>query len=175
MKNFIVIPLLALLCTACRTTQIEQTAHYQDSIRTVITYDTLRITIADTLHLDATAQWEQLTTTHIVFADSGGYYNTTTGEMHAVRSIQRNDRQQRQDRLIASYQQTIEQDRLHIERLETHIAQLKQQLTHRQNTQDITPKANGWHRFLVAYFFLTLAAAILIAAIWLIKTFYFHR
>ena len=175
MKKLIYIPLLAMLCVACRTTQVEQTAHYLDSIRTVITYDTLRITIADTLHLDATAQQEQITTTHIVFADSGGYYNTATGEIHAVRSIQRTDRQQRQDRLIASYQQTIEQDRLQIERLETHIAQLKQQLTHKQNTQDIKPQKNGWHRFLVVYFFLTLALALIIAALWLLKTFYLHR
>lgn len=175
MKNFIAITLLALLCTACRTTHLQQTAHYQDSTHSVLTYDTIHITTTDTLHLTMTTQWEQSNTTHIIFADSGGYYNAATGEMHAVRSISLSDRQQRQDRLIASYQQTIEQDQLYIRRLETHIAQLKQQLTHRQNTQDITPKTNGWHRFLVIYFFLTLAAALLCIAIRLFKTFYFHR
>lgn len=173
MKKLLYIAVLGVLCLSCRSVQVQEQTNRIDSTHHYHYYDTLHITITDTLRVSVSSEMEGECTTAITFSD-GGYYNAKTGEMQGIKAINLSEKTHQQAKQIADYQRTLEKDNKTIAALKTEIQRLSQEVEQKQNTADIQPKTSGWHRFLVGYFAITLLVAIALGVWRFIRTIYLH-
>lgn len=87
-----IILLFAVFVCSCKVQQASTSVTRTDSTQVSIKHDTLHIVIKDTMHTEIVSNTIIYDTTHIVFNDNGGTYNTLTGEIGGIRSIQSSHR-----------------------------------------------------------------------------------
>ena len=160
---FIALVFIAVWLSACSSVKNTVQTDYRDSIRTEYRHDTIVITVHDTLYVESKQQSEKTDDTGIEFVEQGGTYNTQTGEATGVKNIRNTKKEKEQ-------QQTIVRQASEIEAYKSRNDSLRQALNLRsimgeqqQNTEDIKPKTNVWHRFLVWWFWVT--AVVLLACV----------
>lgn len=163
-----------LLLGSCKSMQSVEKVNYIDSVITHQVYDTTRITIADTIKVEASRESEKESETEIVFGAGGGTYNAQTGEATNVQSVKQSSKERELQQLVYNQQTTIDQQSATIDEQQNRITQLEQEVEEKQNTADIKPKRNGWDRFCTWYTIISWLLIILCIAWWAFKKFYLH-
>ena len=159
---------------SCRSIQTSEQLNYRDSVVTKYVYDTTKITISDTTHIEVSTQSDKESKTIILFGNSGGSYNALTGQADNVQSIEQSGKENELSRLVADYKSELQAAKRLIELQENEITVLKKENELLQNTEEIKPSVSGWHRFLVWWFWISIIV-VLVAVGWqLFKRFYLH-
>lgn len=155
-----------LLLGSCKSMQNIEKVNYRDSVITHHVYDTTRITITDTIKVEASKESEKESETEIVFGEGGGTYNAQTGEATNVQSVKQSNKERELQQLVYNQQTTIDQQSATIDEQQNRITQLEQEVEEKQNTSDIKPKRNGWDRFCTWWFVVTAILLLVKIAVW---------
>ena len=159
--------LLAFCATmiSCKSMQSVEKINYRDSVILHQVYDTIRITITDTIHVTASSESERESDTDIVFGAGGGTYNTQTGEATNVVGVKQSKKEKELQQLVVEQKTTIDQQSATISEQSTYISHLQSELEEKQNTADIQPKRSGYDRFCSWWFWIT-AILLLLRFLW---------
>lgn len=137
---------ICLLLASCKSVRTEVRYDYRDSVITHHRYDTTRVTVRDTIRVDASSETYKEGDLEITFGTGGGTFNTQTGDATNVASVHQKSREKELQTLILQRDITI--DSLHVENdsLRHALTEAQGEEHTQQNTADITPR-NGWDRF----------------------------
>lgn len=160
------------MLTGCKSMQSVEMVNYRDSVITHVVYDTIRITITDTTHVEASKESEKESETEIVFGEGGGTYNTETGEATNVQSVKQSSKEKELQQLVMNQQTTIDKQSATINEQQNRITQLEQEVEEKQNTADIKPKRSGYDRFTSWGFWILIVLIVVVIAIRLWTRFY---
>lgn len=139
---------LAFACaaTSCKSVKTEVKYNYRDSIITHYLFDTIHITITDTIHVEASSENESESETEIQFGEGGGTWNAQTGEATNVASVKQSNKEKELQKLNVTYKHIADSASAKCDSLFAANRDLQEQINHQENTKDITPRS-GWDRF----------------------------
>lgn len=167
--------LAAFLLSGCKSVQSVEQVRTKDSIILHHIYDTTRITVTDTLRVEASSESEKESETEIMFGEAGGTYNAQTGEATNVVGVKQSKKEKELQQLVIDQQTTIDKQSKTIAEQTERITQLEKEFEEKQNTSDIKPQRNGWNKFCTWY---TIISWIILAMFvaWLVfNKFYLKR
>ena len=160
-----------LLFGSCKSVQTVEKVNYRDSTILHHKYDTTRITITDTIKVEASRESEKESDTDIVFGAGGGTYNTQTGEATNVVGVKQSKREKELVQLVADLTETIDMQHTALEERDVRITELEKELEEKQNTADIKPKRSGYARFTSWWFWITALLLLIKIAAWMMEKF----
>lgn len=139
---------LALACaaTSCKSLQSETKYNYRDSTITHIVYDTIRVTITDTLHVTQSNESYRDNEKEIQFGEGGGTYNAQTGDATNVTRVNIKSTEKELQQMVLDYKHIADSLSATNESLRHALAEAHGEEHVQQNTKDITPRS-GWDRF----------------------------
>lgn len=155
--------LLALIVLAfggCKSRQSTVHIDRRDSVVYAYKYDTTHVTVTDTTYTHVSVERQADDSTSIVFVAGGGSYNVLTGQADGVAGIRTSRKERELSQLIARQTTLLEAQQCTIDSLRQRLKVQTIMDVEKENTADIKPKTSGWHRFLVGWFWVTLAVLI---------------
>lgn len=164
------------MCAGCKSIQTETQINYHDSTIMHHRYDTTRITITDTLHVEASAERDKESETEIVFGHGGGTWNAVTGEATNVANVKQASRERELQKEVTTYKHVADSAFAMCDSLYRANHDLQEQIEQQQNTKDITPRS-GWDRFTTWWFIGSVVVLLLLLAYgaWrLYRKYYLH-
>ena len=153
------------MCSCASTKNMEKT-EYNDSTRTHIVYDTITVTITDTVRVEVHSKKETEDGTEINFGQGGGTYNAKTGEATNVAGVHQTDTHHEQRDSTAHYR-TLASDYAHrsdsianrYNALQTEFEKVSKQTR------------TGYDRFCSWWFWITAILLLLKLAAWIMEKF----
>ena len=142
---------------------LTEVIQYKDSTIYHHVYDTTRVTVIDSVRVDAATQSESKSETTYTFADGGGTFNATTGEATNVSSVSTKSSQK--DNATTSVTATHRADSLaaRVDSLTQLNVALQEQLEASQAPAP-RPERTGWDKFCSK----ATIAAIILLVLWLL-------
>lgn len=168
---FCAILAFAICNTSCKTVQTQESIKYRDSTTVRVVRDTIRETVFDTVTITVQHSIKTDEGTVIEFAAGGGSYNSRTGEANNVQRVHEQKQAEQNSNLQIDWQHTAEVYKNYSDSLQHSLTNLQAE---NESLQQATIPTK-WHRFLVWWFVITIASAILTLAWWAVKKFYFRR
>lgn len=169
----VIIGLLLLLAAfvlfGCKSVQSVEQVHTRDSLILHHIYDTTRITVTDTLRVEASSESEKDSETEIMFGDGGGTYNAQTGEATNVSGVKVASKEKELTQTVMEKRTTIDMQQKTIDEQDARITELESELEEKQNTADIKPKRNGYDRFCSWWFWITAILLLIKVAAWVME------
>ena len=143
---------------------LTEVIQYKDSTIYHHVYDTTRVTVIDSVRVDAATQSESKSETTYTFADGGGTFNATTGEATNVSSVSTKSSQK--DNATTSVTATHRADSLaaRVDSLTQLNVALQEQLEASQAPAP-RPERTGWDKFCTRWFIGT-AFVLLLLLLW---------
>lgn len=167
---------ICLLLGSCKSIQTETQIAYKDSTIYHTITDTSYVTITDTIHVEASKENESESNTEIQFGEGGGTYNMQTGEMTNVANLKLSSTVKELQKMNVTYKHITDSATAKCDSLYAANRDLQEQLEHRENTKDITPRS-GWDKFTTWWFIGSCIVLLLLLAYgaWrLYRKFYLH-
>ena len=174
MLIWVVFILVCLFLGSCKSLQSETKYNYRDSIITHIYYDTVHVTITDTISVHQSTESSKESTTEIHFGEGGGTYNAQTGEATNVQSVKQSSKEKELQDLVAIYRHVADSLAATNDSLQHALTEAHGEEHVQQNTADITPRT-GWDRFCTWWVIISWILIILAVAGWCFKKFYLHK
>jgi len=168
--------LVAIECaaTSCKSMNMDVNHDVRDSIILHHVYDTVRVTIIDSVRAEKKGESEKESTTELTFGEGGGTYNSHTGEATNVLSVKQSSKEKELQHQLLNYVHIVDSQAVKIDSLQQAITELHHDEHMEQNTKDITPRS-GWDRFCTWWTIGSWILILLAVAWWLFKKFYLHR
>ena len=138
------------MCSCASTKNMEKT-EYNDSTRTHIVYDTITVTITDTVRVEVHSKKETEDGTEINFGQGGGTYNSKTGEATNVASVKQNSKSTETEDLIREQKTQIDAFRATTDSLTAQVEHYASEVAKERQM----PKRTGWDRFCTWWFIIT--------------------
>jgi len=167
---------ICLLLGSCKSVQTQTQIVYKDSTILHTKYDTTKITITDTIHVEASSGSESESETVIQFGEGGGTYNAITGQATNVVNVQQSSKDKEYQQIIKDQSITIDKRDATIDSLYIANRDLQEKIDHQENTKEITPRS-GWDKFCTWWFIGSCIVLLLLLAYgcWrLYRKFYLH-
>ena len=140
--------LVAMACamSSCKSVKTEVKYNYRDSIITHNTYDTTRVCVRDTIHVESSSGSYKDDELEIQFGSGGGTYNVLTGDATNVSNVKQKSQVKELQNTVTSQAITIDCMSATIDSLRHALNEVQGEEHHEENTKDITPRT-GWDRF----------------------------
>ena len=132
---------------------------YNDSTRIHIVYDTITVTITDTVRVEVHSKKETEDGTEINFGQGGGTYNSKTGEATNVASVKQSSKSTETEDLIREQKTQIDAFRATTDSLTAQVEHYASEIAKERQM----PKRTSYDRFCSWWFWIT--ACILLAKI----------
>ena len=152
------------MCSCASTKNMEKT-EYNDSTRTHIVYDTITVTITDTVRVEVHSKKETEDGTEINFGQGGGTYNSKTGEATNVASVKQNSKSTETEDLIRERKTQIDAFRATTDSLTAQVEHYASEFAKERQM----PKRTGWDRFCTWWFIITAILLLLKLACWVME------
>lgn len=123
----------------------------RDSIIFHHVYDTTRVTITDTTHVEVHSSKQTETGTNIQFGAGGGTYNSKTGEATNVASVKQSSKSTETEDLIREQKTQIDAFRATTDSLTAQVEHYASEIAKERQM----PKRTGWDRFCTWWFIIT--------------------
>lgn len=156
----LLLALLVLMLGGCKSSQSSMHIDRRDSVMYAFRYDTTHVSVVDTTYTHVSVERQADDSTVIVFVAGGGSYNVLTGQADGVAGMRTSRKERELSQLIAQQATLLEAQQCTIDSLRQRLKVQKIMGVEKENTGDIKPKTSGWHRFLVGWFWVTLAVLI---------------
>jgi len=173
---WLMVMLIGWFVFGCKSIQTEVQYQYRDSVITHTVYDTSRVTVTDTIHVEASNQHESENQTEIQFGAGGGTYNAQTGEATNVVNVKQSSKEKELQQIVLNYRHAVDSTEAKCDSLYAANRDLQEQIEHKENTKDITPRS-GWDKFCTWWFVGSCIVLLLLLAYgcWrLYRKFYLH-
>jgi len=156
---FVILIAAIIALSACASIKTTTNEHYSDSVRVEYRHDTAFIRTTDTVYVEQSAQTEHTERSDIEFVDGGGsVVLDSLGNLlriENIRNLRLNRTQTEQAQTIARQTSLIEAYKSENETLRRLLKSKTIMQDTERDTEAVTPKSSGWHRFLVWWFFIT--------------------
>lgn len=152
------------MCSCASTKNMEKT-EYNDSTRTHIVYDTITVTITDTVRVEVHSKKETEDGTEINFGQGGGTYNSKTGEATNVASVKQSSKSTETEDLIREQKTQIDAFRATTDSLTAQVSTYQHEL----DEEKTMPKRSGWDRFCTKWFLATAFLLLIKVAVWIME------
>ena len=135
----------------CASTKNMDKTEYNDSTRTHIVYDTITVTITDTVRVEVHSKKETEDGTEINFGQGGGTYNSKTGEATNVASVKQNSKSTETEDLIRDQKTQIDAFHATTDSLTAQVEHYASEVAKERQM----PKRTGLDRFCTWWFIIT--------------------
>ena len=139
------------ILSGCASTKNMEKTEYNDSTRTHIVYDTITVTITDTVRVEVHSKKETEDGTEINFGQGGGTYNSKTGEATNVASVKQSSKSTETEDLIREQKTQIDAFRATTDSLTAQVEHYASEVAKEREM----PKRTGWDRFCTWWFIIT--------------------
>lgn len=143
---FTIFFLICILLGSCKSIKTDVKYEYRDSIITHVVYDTVHVTVTDTIHVEASSQSQKENETEIFFGEGGGTWNSQTGEATNVTSVKQSSKEKELQKMVFDYRHLVDSQAVQIDSLRQALTEAQGEEHTQQNTAEITPRS-GWDRF----------------------------
>lgn len=154
------------MCSCASTKNMEKT-EYNDSTRTHIVYDTITVTITDTVRVEVHSKKETEDGTEINFGQGGGTYNSKTGEATNVASVKQSSKSTETEDLIREQKTQIDAFRATTDSLTAQVEHYASEVAKERQM----PKRSGYDRFCSLWFWITAILLLIKIAAWVMEKF----
>ena len=168
--------IICFCLSGCKSVQTQTQIVYQDSTRIHTIFDTVHITITDTIYVEVSKENESESETEIQFGAGGGTWNAQTGEATNVVNVKQSSKEKELQKLNATYKHVADSASAKCDSLYAANRDLQEQIEHQENTKEITPRS-GWDKFCTWWFIGSCIVLLLLLAYgcWrLYRKFYLH-
>ena len=152
------------MCSCASTKNMEKT-EYNDSTRTHIVYDTITVTITDTVRVEVHSKKETEDGTEINFGKGGGTYNSKTGEATNVTSVKQSSKSTETEDLIREQKTQIDAFRATTDSLTAQVEHYASEVAKERQM----PKRTSYDRFCSWWFWITAILLLLKLAAWIME------
>ena len=152
------------MCSCASTKNMEKT-EYNDSTRTHIVYDTITVTITDTVRVEVHSKKETEDGTEINFGQGGGTYNSKTGEATNVASVKQSSKSTETEDLIREQKTQIDAFRATTDSLTAQVEHYASEVSKERQM----PKRTSYDRFCSWWFWITAILLLLKLAAWVME------
>ena len=163
-----IIALIVLVCISmcsCASTKTIEKVNYRDSLITKTVYDTVRVTVTDTIHYEQHSSKETENGTEITFGQGGGTYNAKTGEATNVTGVKESSKIREQDDIIQKQKTQIDLYSARCDSLSSAVSNYASEL----ETERTVPKRSGYDRFCSWWFWITAILFLIKIAAWVME------
>ena len=154
------------MCSCASTKNMEKT-EYNDSTRTHIVYDTITVTITDTVRVEVHSKKETEDGTEINFGQGGGTYNSKTGEATNVASVKQSSKSTETEDLIREQKTQIDAFRATTDSLTAQVEHYASEIAKERQM----PKRSCYDRFCSWWFWITAILLLIKIAAWVMEKF----
>lgn len=152
------------MCSCASTKNMEKT-EYNDSTRTHIVYDTITVTITDTVRVEVHSKKETEDGTEINFGQGGGTYNSKTGEATNVASVKQSSKSTETEDMIREQKTQIDAFRATTDSLTAQVEHYASEIAKERQM----PKRTSYDRFCSWWFWITALLILLKLAAWIME------
>lgn len=152
------------MCSCASTKNMEKT-EYNDSTRTHIVYDTITVTITDTVRVEVHSKKETEDGTEINFGQGGGTYNSKTGEATNVASVKQSSKSTETEDLIREQKTQIDAFRATTDSLTAQVEHYASEVAKERQM----PKRTSYDRFCSWWFWITALLLLAKIACWVME------
>lgn len=157
---------LAMCATSCKTvktTTIEK-INWKDSTDIHVVYDTVTVTVTDTIHVEVHSSKQTEDGTEINFGQGGGTYNSKTGEATNVASVKQSSKSTENKDSIANLKHQVEAYQAKCDSLSHQIIDYASELYEKKESG-----RSGWDRFCTWWFLITAVLLLTKIAAWVME------
>lgn len=157
---------LAICATSCKTvktTTIEK-INWKDSTDIHVVYDTVTVTVTDTIHVEVHSSKQTEDGTEINFGQGGGTYNSKTGEATNVASVKQSSKSTESKDSIANLKHQVEAYQAKCDSLAHQISDYASELEQTKESG-----RSGWDRFCTWWFLITAVLLLAKLACWVME------
>lgn len=151
-------------CGSVKTRTIEK-INWIDSTDIHVVYDTVKVTITDTVHVEVHTSKQTENGTQITFGQGGGTYNSKTGEATNVIGVTESSKSTEQTDSIANLKHQVEAFQARCDSL---AHQMYNYSSEREQTKEKSGR-NGWDRFCTWWFLITAVLLLAKLACWVME------
>lgn len=151
-------------CGSVKTRTIEK-INWIDSTDIHVVYDTVRVTITDTVHVEVHSSKQTENGTQITFGQGGGTYNSKTGEATNVIGVTESSKSTEQTESIANLKHQVETFQARCDSLAHQVSDYAKDY---EQTKEQSGRS-GWDRFCTLWFLITAVLLLAKVACWVME------
>lgn len=165
---------ICILLGSCKSIKTDVQYQYRDSLITHIVYDTVRVTITDTIHVEQSSETYKDDELEIQFGEGGGTYNSHTGDATNVTNVKQKSKEKELQKMVYDYKHMADSLAVKNDSLTQALHEAQGEEHTQENTKEITPRS-GWDKFTTWWTIGSWILMLLALAWWIFKKFYLHK